>query len=486
LSIRVFWSLVIVMSSLIGETYFLIVDDRLTIEALDAMWDPQMVDISIPAFYGVTLLEAVMKSTVLLAGLLVPPPQIRRLASVIVGLVPIVPCVLIAGVIFHVGGQIGHETRGMPSQFLAASLMAVRASSAKPTGIKGDIAIPLLDSPGPKHIILIIDESVSGDFIDLNVDRGTTPYLLSQKSSIINFGLGISASNCSDASNAVMRLGANPETLGKTGHNIFTNPSVWKYAAAAGYKTHYLEAQDIIRYKTNFVTENEIGLIDQVWAVPQDISIPDRDLYLIRLLKATLASKEPQFILINKRGSHFPYSSSYPRQETVFSPAMSRLDAIAGREQLVNSYKNAIRWSVDHFFKTLFTEIDLTDSVLIYTSDHGQNLLDDGRPVTHCRRTYQSLFEAVIPLLVWTDNENLKNRFALSAGVNYNRTSHFQIFPTVLMLLGYDPEQVRKRYFISLFDRVETPLGFTTGSITGRFGRGPVWNSAERLEQIKR
>ena len=41
------------------------------------------------------------------------------------------------------------------------------------------------------------------------------------------------------------------------------------------------------------------------------------------------------------------------------------------KELLVNSYKNTIHWSVDHFFKTLTEGVDLTNVIIIYTSDHG-------------------------------------------------------------------------------------------------------------------
>ena len=196
--------------------------------------------------------------------------------------------------------------------------------------------------------------------------------------------------------------------------------------------------------------------------------------------------RAPQFVFINKLGVHFPYRRHYPKEETVFIPAMEPFESISSRERLVNTYKNAIRWSVDQFFQTLFDEIDLGNSVIIYTSDHGQNLLDDGKPATHCRRTAQILNEAVVPLMVWTDHDSLQDKFRQSLLKNHNAASHFEIFPTVLILFGYEPVAVRLRYHQSLFEKIDTPLGFTSGPITGRFGRQLVWNSREGLEMISR
>jgi lipid A ethanolaminephosphotransferase len=165
---------------------------------------------------------------------------------------------------------------------------------------------------------------------------------------------------------------------------------------------------------------------------------------------------------------------------------MKPYDTIADKDRLVNTYKNAIHWSVDHFFQALLGEIDLSDSVLIYTSDHGQNLLDDGHPTTHCRRINESLYEAVVPLMVWTGNEALHQEFARAAQINRDRASHFELFPTVLQLFGYDPEQVKQRYHQGLFEKIDKPLGFTSGPIMGRFGRSPNWHAREGLDRLER
>ena len=44
--------------------------------------------------------------------------------------------------------------------------------------------------------------------------------------------------------------------------------------------------------------------------------------------------------------------------------------------------------------------------------------------------------------------------------------------------MGYDRERVQKKYFDDLFAYQETPLGFASGPITGRFGRRPRWHPA--------
>ena len=483
---RIFWVTLIGLSTLLGETYFLIVQDQITIAALDAMWDPGLASVGMFAFYSYFILRALVATTVLVTGLLIPPTLVGKLKHRIFSLVPLIPCLLLIGLIYYVAASRGNETKGMPSQFYNLGLFTIYTLSDSPSLEKSEVEIPLQEPSDLQHIILIVDESVSGDFIDLNVPRGTTPYLASSASSILNFGLALSASNCSNASNAILRLGANPETLGKEGHSILNNPSIWKYAAAAGFETSFIDAQYLTESNQNYMNDVERGLIDHHLAISHETKFEYRDFEVIDQLREIINRPSPQFVYINKRGAHFPYQRSYPVEETVFKPAMETYEPISSRERLVNTYKNAIRWSVDHFFQTLFETIDLANFVIVYTSDHGQNLLDDGQPVTHCRRTAQTLTEAVVPLMVWTDHAGLQGKFRQSALQNHNAASHFEIFPTLLILFGYEPEAVRLRYHQSLFEEIDTPLGFTSGPITGRFGRQPVWNSREGLEMISR
>ena len=483
---RIFWVTLIGLSTLLGETYFLIVQDQITIAALDAMWDPGLASVGMFAFYSYFILRALVATTVLVTGLLIPPTLVGKLKHRIFSLVPLIPCLLLIGLIYYVAASRGNETKGMPSQFYNLGLFTIYTLSDSPSLEKSEVEIPLQEPSDLQHIILIVDESVSGDFIDLNVPRGTTPYLASSASSILNFGLALSASNCSNASNAILRLGANPETLGKEGHSILNNPSIWKYAAAAGFETSFIDAQYLTESNQNYMNDVERGLIDHHLAISHETKFEYRDFEVIDQLREIINRPSPQFVYINKRGAHFPYQRSYPVEETVFKPAMETYEPISSRERLVNTYKNAIRWSVDHFFQTLFETIDLVNFVIVYTSDHGQNLLDDGQPVTHCRRTAQTLTEAVVPLMVWTDHAGLQGKFRQSALQNHNAASHFEIFPTLLILFGYEPEAVRLRYHQSLFEEIDTPLGFTSGPITGRFGRQPVWNSREGLEMISR
>jgi glucan phosphoethanolaminetransferase (alkaline phosphatase superfamily) len=484
--VRLFWSVLIGLSTLAAESYFQVVGDRLTIEVLDAMWDPDMVNLGTVAFYGEQAVRAFLGTAVLLGGLLLRPPPLGLPRWRSLALLPLLPSGLIAGVIVYAAASAGQETRGLPSQFHDLSLLGVYALSPGADLDKSEVAIPLNGRPAARHIVLIVDESVSGDFIDLNVPRGTTPYLASGPAGLVNFGLATAAGNCSNTSNAVLRLGAKPEWLGAGDYSPLTNPSIWKYARGAGFQTNYIGTKFLTDTGQNYMNPAELGLIDQVLSVPNEVSFASRDAEILELLVQVLARPAPQFVYVNKQGVHFPYHRYTPESEARFLPVMRPLEPMADRERLVNSYKNAIYRAVDRFFAELLPRVDLAQTVILYTSDHGQNLLDDGKPVTHCRRSRENLYEVVVPLLAWAGDDALRQRFERAATLNHGAASHFEIFPTLLVLFGYDPGSVRERYHQSLFEVIEQPMGYVSGPISGRFGWQPAWHPRAGLERLDR
>jgi len=113
------------------------------------------------------------------------------------------------------------------------------------------------------------------------------------------------------------------------------------------------------------------------------------------------------------------------------------------REKSINYYMNGMRWSVDEWFKNFLSESsDFRAYVIIYASDHGQNIVDDGTPSTHCRPR-ANRFEGIVPMIVFSsDAENLE-RFKAVQVISFNKTGHFQIFPTLIRLAGYNDAWVR-------------------------------------------
>jgi glucan phosphoethanolaminetransferase (alkaline phosphatase superfamily) len=336
-------------------------------------------------------------------------------------------------------------------------------------------AIPFPGTPISDKIVFIIDESIRGDYIDINNMRGTTPYLLSIRDRIINFGIASSSANSSNSSNAILRYGLTPEIINSSSRgSMFSRASIFRFAKRAGYSTVYIDCQKQSGLQ-NYMTKDEVKDIDYFFQtnklrtgkIKGDEAFNDTN--AAKKANDILKQNGKQFILINKKGCHFHYARSFPETQKIFQPCMVWEEPVNSREKLINTYKNGIRWSVDTFFKILLEKNDLHDVTVFYTSDHGQNLLDDGMPATHCRYRTATPNEARVPLFVITGNATAANRLRKSAEADFNHASGFQLNSTILSFMGYPLDYAESRSGESLFSKYNGRRFFFAGNI--RYGR---------------
>ena len=118
-----------------------------------------------------------------------------------------------------------------------------------------------------------------------------------------------------------------------------------------------------------------------------------------------------------------------------------------GREKLVNTYDNGIRFQVDEFFRMFVSETTNQNYVILYTSDHGQTLAEHGQVYTHMKP--DKVIVDVPDFLVSGERYSKEGLLAgISPGI---RVSHLNNFATLLDLMGV-PMSLRARpYDKSIF-----------------------------------
>jgi glucan phosphoethanolaminetransferase (alkaline phosphatase superfamily) len=309
-------------------------------------------------------------------------------------------------------------------------------------------------------IIYIIDESVRGSNLSLNgYPRATTPFLqsLETKGRLKNLGICVAASSFSHVSNAYLI----------TGHNAFPdndfrtdkNPTIFDYAKKMGYETMYIDINQIYLYSLlKAAGDGPVRALDR-WM--NDKSFKERhidlettkDLGVARILSSLLNEKSGYFILVNKKGLHFNYCNKYPHDlaATIWKPVMNASQSIdasaAGREKLVNTYDNGIRFQVDEFFREFVSETTNQNYSVLYTSDHGQTLAEHGQVYTHMKPDKEIV--DVPAFLVSGERYGKKGLLdGIAPGI---RVSHLNNFATLLDLMDV-PMSLRVRpYDKSIF-----------------------------------
>lgn len=328
---------------------------------------------------------------------------------------------------------------------------------------------------GVQHLFLIVDESITATELTLHQPRlQTTPFLYSARNELLDFGIASSMTNQSAGSNIALMSGTRPSEIPDSAYSTFSRTNIFQFAQRAGYTTYYIDAQLGGNVLQNFMSPEDLKYIDHV--VRPAVSHPkvpyhDRDMLVAELLAELSKKKEKVFAYVVKAGAHWPFARTYPADSAFFKPVLPPRSIYKDPQRTLNTYHNAIRWTVDQFWHRLMATIMPPDStVILYTSDHGQNLSQSGISLTHASVQETSLQEAAVPLWVWDPGQvtGLKPWARRKQGYG-----HAHIFPALLRLQGYDPAWVRRQYGFSLFDSLPPAAAkrfFIAGDL---FGRGP-------------
>jgi lipid A ethanolaminephosphotransferase len=309
-------------------------------------------------------------------------------------------------------------------------------------------------------IIYIIDESVRGSNLSLNgYPRATTPFLqsLETQGRLKNFGISVSAGTLSHLSNAYLITGHNafPDDAFRT----LKNPTLFDYAKKMGYETIYIDIDHgYLSVLMKTAREGHVRSLD-LWM--NDQSFKERhidletakDVGVARFLSSLLNERGGYFILVNKKGLHFQYRNRYPDDPafTIWKPVMEASKPVdpspTGREKLVNTYDNGIRFQVDEFFREFVSGTTNQNYVILYTSDHGQTLAERGQVYSHGKP--DKVIADVPEFFVVGGRYDKKGSIAgIRPGI---RVSHLNNFATLLDLMDV-PTPLRVRpYDKSIF-----------------------------------
>lgn len=169
------------------------------------------------------------------------------------------------------------------------------------------------------------------------------------------------------------------------------------------------------------------------------------DEVMLRDLDARLAKIDRDAVIVfHQAGSHGPaYAQRYPKRFEVFKPAChsNQLDECTPAE-VINAYDDSIVYT-DHNLaeqiRYLQRVADRWDGALLYVSDHGESLGENGVYLHGMPFTFAPKEQKEVPMVMW-----LSNAFGASSGFEpacvraraHEPFSHDNVFHTVLGAMG--------------------------------------------------
>ena len=485
--VRHLFALAMFVSAVFFETYMRVTDSYLTYSQFVSLVYSGGFIQEAAYQYREVIISAVAGGVLLLLGIALKPRRRLPLPGYVPIVAPVLGVLLLSAVLFV---RAGEGARGLPVMYtpLAYLNLFIYETLHNTVGPREPVSLARQSSPIDHDIVLIIDESIAGNYLDINTPSGISTGLKTPPPGvdIFNYGYAASVANCSADTNVTLRYGGTRADYVRINS---TQPSIWQYAHQAGLRTVYIDAQRTGGNLQNLMTELEKKAIDQFVQFDQT-RVRDRDMAAVAKLVELLDNDRAELVVINKVGAHFPVHDKYPDDFMTYRPALPRgqfqdvsdtgsRDGFNGEKGdwalYRNAYQNTLLWNVGEFFQRLFREGNLTNAVLIYTSDHGQDLHERGNPGlnTHCGGDPVEE-EGLVPLVVIQGSQLQTLDWRGTLAQNKDRSSHYNIFPTLLELMGYDPAGIMAHYGKPLNQPTEDDFTFNY-RFNARLGAKPAW-----------
>lgn len=265
-------------------------------------------------------------------------------------------------------------------------------------------------------VVLVIGEALRADHLGLNgYYRNTTPQLL-QKTAI-SFPYIYSEQTHTNASLPYILTRADSINEKPT----YTETSFISVFKRCGFYTSWIGNQDPASSYVSFINESDTVL----YAHPEKSVFIfsrwlDEDL-LPHLVNIEKQAHPRKLFVLHSIGSHWYYKSHYSDKFEIFKPTTkSRLNVQCSTEEMINTYDNTILYT-DYFLTKLIDTLKNKNTVIVYLSDHGEVLGEDGywlhanghiaakNPA--CIIWFSDKYKAKNPTKYLAATENVKKRF---------------------------------------------------------------------------
>lgn len=173
---------------------------------------------------------------------------------------------------------------------------------------------------------------------------------------------------------------------------------------------------------------------------------------MIKPFAKYFSKKEKQFIILQMMGSHWYYENRYKENFRKFKPVIhSKFVKANSKEEMINSYDNTILYT-DYFLKNIIDNIKKqnTNTILIYLSDHGEALGENGNWL-HAQESEGIKNPAAI---IWFSDkfyENNKDKAAQLISIKNKKITSDFLYYTILELFEIKGIKIQQKE--NLFSR---------------------------------
>lgn len=289
----------------------------------------------------------------------------------------------------------------------------------------------------PKTLVLVIGEAARKHNFQLyGYPRKTNPEL-SKIDNLIRFSDVTTNANFTQTSFPQIITSVGPKSYNQR----YNETGIVAAFKEAGYHTYWITNQP---YYPNSLYYLYAHIADYYKDVSSSFDVISYDDKLLPVFTAVLNdNNKKRLIVLHTIGSHYRYNLRYPTNFEKFKPALdgsisTGSNSAKYKELYINAYDNSILYT-DHILSKLIHTLSLTKepALLMYLSDHGENLFDDSRELFLHGTAAPSKYELEIPLLVWTSDNYPASAVTKLRKASVKKLSSEIVFHTFSSLGGF-------------------------------------------------
>jgi len=286
-------------------------------------------------------------------------------------------------------------------------MLSLQSSLVAPVAAEERKSVPL-------DVLLIIVEGFNPNF----VGRTTMPFLTSFSEKGVQSKRHYSSGNITAYGLLGLLFGSPLEFYRGVDTDVDIDSPFIDALNAVGYRTSIYtdpihDYRSMGRYMSNF--SGEVFESDDHWEI-------------LPKLVGEMRRPEKKFVMAYYYGTHYPYH--HEDAFTKFLPEVPESfnynspELRSSHEEVINRYKNTLL-EADAWLKKLLVTVDLENTVVAITGDHGEEFFENGR-LSHAATLEEPQIRT--PMIFWSPPHGVS--------VSRSITSHLDFFPTVFDLIG--------------------------------------------------
>ena len=328
-----------------------------------------------------------------------------------------------------------------------------RTFKGKGLGHRHPIQLSIVESDDSLNVLVVLCESLRNQNLpSYGYHRQTTPnltrFIEKHQDEVVVFKHPFTVSSTTMLAVPAVLSGIAPY---QDSNLFYQQPLIWSYGKAQQMATFFLSSHTMKWYRFDKFYRNEP--LDYRWnketsGIPfyNDMGVDDKHTVSAIVKHLNRLNKKRFFGVIQLNGTHYPYNVPESRKKW--------------KGKFIDEYDNAIHYMDDQLaelFNSLSASGKLKNTVIVFTSDHGESLKDHSN-VGHVDSYYKEAIS--VPLFVYIPKAFHERYDMRTFKSNAHKlTSTIDIAPTIVDILGMknhsDVRNVYQHYSgYSMFDPI--------------------------------